>query len=410
MQGAWRKCARVAGLVGMWMVLQGCGPEPTPVGPAAKAASGGPETNAVVAFPADVWSVVQERCVWCHTPQNPTGGFDFTQRTQTLATVREIGYAVQQEMAPLVVRLPAAEKRTILNWVAAATGPWPQVQVPASYHWELQNVIAGLPDGAPVPGFAFAVEDGWIDSRPWTVATYTDRFGIRFKGVALAQSRFTDSRIFSSSRNPSSYLVFKGVPWHGRFHDMRMEGDVRVNRWISVGMQARDMQPSGRGRRDYVRLQFDRDAISLRSAPTVTETWPWGGSGAVPGADGKLTGNLNASGFYQRNDEWLHFVLTSARVPEGVRWNALVTRRGTGAVVASLQALQRTTEPLGGVFFLHAYGVGSQRNWANLVFDAQVDGDPVSAPPPVPPAPRPVPPQRVPDEQTPGPLAVRPNG
>jgi len=406
-QGSWWKCARVAGLVGMWMVLLGCGSEPTPVGPAEiLTAKGGPETNATVTFPANVWSVVQQRCVWCHTPQHPTGGFDFTQQTQTLTTVHEIGYAVQQEMAPAIVRLPAAEKRTILDWVVATTGPFPQVAIPATYHWELQNVIAGLPDGAPVPGFEFAIEDGWMDPTPWTVATYTDRYGIRCKGVALNQTRFTDTRVFSSSRNPSSYLVFKGVPWHGRFHDMRMEGDVRVNRWISVGMQLRDMQPTGRRQRDYVRLQFDRDAISLRSAPTGLETWPWGGSGSSPGADGKLTGNLNASGFYQRNDEWLHFVLTSTRVAGGVQWTALVTRRGTGAVVASLQGLQRTTELLSGGFFLHAYGVGSKRNWANLVFDAQIDGDPVSAVPPAT-VPAPVPPRRIPDGLSPATVAVQ---
>jgi hypothetical protein len=55
-------------------------------------------------------------------------------------------------------------------------------------------------------------------------------------------------------------------------------------------MQADDMHPTGRDNRSYVRLQFDRDAISLRSAPTALETWPWGGA-----PDAKLTGTLDTA-------------------------------------------------------------------------------------------------------------------
>jgi hypothetical protein len=276
----------------------------------------------------------------------------------------------------------------------------PVVAIPATYHWELNNVIAGLPDGAVLPGFGFVLEDGFIDASPWRVATYTDRFGIRGRGVALNQTHSTSAAVFPQSHNPSSYFVFKGVPWHGRFHDMRFEGDVRVDRWISVGMQAAELQPTGRSKRDYVRLQFDRDAICLRSGPTVTETWPWGGSGSAPGADARLTGTLNTSGFYQPNNEWLHFVFTASRVTGGVRWTALVTRRGTGATVANLQAMERTTAPLGGVFFLHAYAAGGNRNWANLVFDTQLDPDTQASPVPVPaPVPQPGGPGR--ERQTP---------
>jgi hypothetical protein len=99
-------------------------------------------------------------------------------------------------------------------------------------------------------------------------------------------------------------------------------------------------------------------------------------------------GTLNASGFYQRNDEWLHFVFTATRVPQGTVWTALVTRRGTGAVVADLQGMQQSSEPLAGTFFLHAYAVGDKRNWANLVFDAQIDRDPTTPEPVVPRPPR----------------------
>jgi hypothetical protein len=332
-------------------------------------------------MPDDVWAVVQQRCVWCHTAAHPTGGFDFSQRTQSLATVRAIGTGVQLEMAPLIGRLALGEKSTILDWVQRTSGPLPPVVVPAKVHWELSTAIAGLQDGAVAPGFGFVVEDGWIDSSPWTIATYTDRFGITARGIALNQPHSVDQSVFPPSRNPSSYFVFKNIPWHGRLRDLRFEGDVRVNRWISVGMQTSRLQPTGRANRDYVRLQFDRDAISLRSAPRgpqFLETWPWGGSGGAPGSDPELVGNLNASGFYQRNDEWLHFVVTATQVPGGVRWTAVVTRRGTGATVASLAAMQASATPLEGSFFLHAYAVGGQRNWANLVFDGTIDRDAVT--------------------------------
>jgi hypothetical protein len=337
---------------------------------------------ATYTMPNAVWAVVQQRCTWCHTAQHPTGGFDFSHREQSHATVRAIGTGVQLEMAPLVGRLAAAEKSILLDWVQGTTGPLAPVVVPARLHWELNTALAGVPDGTTAPGFGFVIEDGWIDPAAWKVATYTDRFGITARGIALNQTHSVDQSAFPSSRNPSSYFFFKGIPWHGRLHDMRLEGDIRVDRWMSVGMQAMRCEPPGRSNRDYVRLQFDRDAISLRSAPTVNETWPWGGSAASPGADAKLTGTLNASGFYQRNDEWLHFVLTAARVSGGVRWTAVVTRRGTGALVASLSAMQATSMPLEGSFFLHAYAAGDKRNWANLSLDAAIDRDAAPAPQP----------------------------
>jgi hypothetical protein len=386
MWGMQRWSARATGLLAVWMAMTGCDPASTPVGPADRfspttdqrlAAAGGDDAAAAT-MPDDVWAVVQQRCTWCHTTQHPTGGFDFTRRDQSAAVVRAIGTGVQLEMAPLIGRLAPLEKRTLLDWVQRTTGPLPAVVTPARLRWELAGVVTGLPDGATVPGFAFVVEDGWIDSSPWTVATYTDRFGISARGIALNQTHSVDPSRFPQSRNPSSYFVFKGIPWHGRCHDMRLEGDVRVDRWMSVGMQAARLEPTGRANRDYVRLQFDRDAISLRSAPAgpqFLETWPWGGSAAAPGADPELTGTLNASGFYQRNDEWLHFVLTATRLAGGVRWSAIVTRRGTGAVVASLHAMQPSSTPLAGSFFLHAYAAGGKRNWANLVFDASIDRD-----------------------------------
>jgi hypothetical protein len=312
--------------------------------------------------------------VWCHTPASPAAGIDLTRRTQSAATIRDIGIGVQLEMAPLVRRLDSTEKRVLLDWVQSQTGALPAVMIPSKVTWELAPLLAPLADGALAPGFAFVIEDGKIDPGAWRVATYRDRFGIAYRSIALDQTHVVSAVDFPPSRNPSSYFVFTGIPWHGRFHDMRLEGDVRFDRWMSVGMQAADMAPPGRSDREYVRLQFDRDAVSLRSAPTAFETWPWGGTSLAPGRDPKLAGTTDRSGFYLRNDEWFHFVLQARRVTGGVRWQATVTRRGTGAVVAQLDALQPSATPLAGTFFLHAYAAGGKRNWANLTFEASVDG------------------------------------
>ena len=387
--------------------LVGCADQSDPAAPAGQphsasgrhlAAARGGNSTASWSMPDPVWSVVQQQCAWCHTPQHPLAGIDFSQRYLTTAQVQLFGQGVQLEMAPLIALLSATDKRTLLDWAQQVAGTLPPVPIPQTFHWELAPLLAPLADGAAVPGFAFVVEDGYIDTTGWKVATYTDKYGISFKSVSLNQTHSIDRSIFPPSSNPASYFFFKGIPWHGRFYDSRLEGDVRVNRWISVGMETNLLHPTGRSNRGYIRLQFDRDSMCMRSTPTGYETWPWGGSGSSPGTDGRLTGNLNASGFYQSASEWLHFVFTSQSVTGGVNWTAVITRRGTGATVASLQGFEAQASPLTGTFFLHAYAVGDKRNWANLVFDAKVDGasppGPVPAPsstqdplPPMPPVP-----------------------
>jgi hypothetical protein len=279
-----------------------------------------------------------------------------------------MGRGVQLEMAPFVERLTAGDKRTLLDWVREKGGNVPTANIPTRYTWRLNDELSNKTNGAVAPGFAFVVEDGFIDEQGWTVQTYTDRHGRSYKGIQLAQTHGVDQRIFSGSRNPSSYLVFAGIPWHGRFYDSRMEGDVRIGRWMSIGMLTRELRPPTRSHRDYVRLQLDRDAISLRSAPTPLETWPWGNE-----ADPRLAGNTDASGFYLTSSEWFHFVFESRRQAGGVRWTARVTNPATGATVADLSAFETTNTPPAGTFFLHAYSAGDQRAWANLVFETLVD-------------------------------------
>ena len=145
------------------------------------------------------------------------------------------------------------------------------------------------------------------------------------------------------------------------------EGDVTGKRPGILDMVGRAKHDAWSARQ-YVRLEIDRDAISLRSAPTNLETWPWGDE-----PDGRLVGNLDASGFYLTGSEWLHFVFEARRASDGVHWTAQVTNPATGVVLADLSALEASPTPLEGTFFLHGYSLDAGRMWANLVFDATID-------------------------------------
>jgi hypothetical protein len=319
----------------------------------------------------DFWGIIDRSCLWCHTLENPEADFEFVTRQIPADGYNEMAEGIQHEMAPLMNRLDSQEKGVILDWLSERGATIPPLDIPSRYSWRLEDEIADLPDGSEAPGFSFILEDAYVDHDAWTVQTYTDRHGRTFRGIALDQQRQIDQSIFTSSRNPSSYLVFQGIPYHGRFYNSRMEGDVRVGRWMSVGMGTRDMSPTGRSNREYIRLQFDRDAISLRSTPTRLETWPWGGD-----SDSRLSGTLNASGFYQTSSEWLHFVFESKRQADGVHWTALVTNLETGEVMADLHGVEALEDALQGTFFLHSYSTGDKDMWANLVFETEVDSTP----------------------------------
>jgi hypothetical protein len=330
----------------------------TPVGPEPGGGGGGGDAAAIIA----------RHCTWCHTSASPAAGIDFQRMNLTPQQMNDMGRGVQLEMAPFIHRLSSSDKQTLLDWVRAGGGSVPQVTIPSQVTWRLSDAIANIADGQPAPGFAFVVEDGRIDPECWTVQTWTDRNGRTGRGVHLEQTHSVDQSVFSSSRNPSSYLVFPGIAWHGRFTDSRMEGDVRVGRWISIGMHAREVEPTGRSHREYVRLQIDRDAISMRSAPMPLETWPWGNT-----PDPRLSGTTDASGFYLTSSDWLHFVFQARRESGGVRWTARVTNPASGAVIADLSALESDPNPLMGTFFLHAYSTSDNRMWANLQFSATID-------------------------------------
>jgi len=348
-------------------ILAGCDSITGASGPRAGVpADRGPGGGSGGGTPAE--ALVTRHCLWCHTSAAPAAGIDLETLRLSSAQWNDMGRGVALELAPFATRLQPGDKQTLLAWIAARGGTIPAITIPATYTWRLNDVIGGIADGAPAPGFAFVIEDGFIDHSGWTVRSYTDRHGRTYKGIHLTQSHGVDRSVFPSSENPSSYLVFPNVPWHGRFYNSRMEGDVRVGRWMSIGMHTRTLEPNGRDQREYVRLQIDRDAISLRSTPTPLETWPWGNR-----PDPRLVGTTDASGFYQTSSEWLHFVLQAQTTSDGVRWTARVTNPATGAVMADLSALERDPEPLQGTFFLHAYSTGDSRMWANLVFTANVD-------------------------------------
>ena len=350
-------------LLAGWLAV-GCDSVHTPSGPPTSTPAPTPGEGGG----GDVAAILSRECTWCHTSAHPAAGIDLTAGSLTAAQYDQMGMGVAYEMAPFITRLQAPDKRALLDWIRAQGGAVPQVTIPTRATWRLEDAIAGLPDGARAPGFAFVIEDGYIDESAWTVGSFTDSHGRTARGIQLSQTHAVDQSVFSLSRNPSSYLLFNNIPWHGRFVASRMEGDVRVRRWMSIGMHARELAPTGRSHRQYVRLQIDRDAISMRSAPTDLETWPWGDA-----PDGRLVGNTNASGFYLTGSDWLHFVFEARRETGGVRWTARVTNPATGAVIADLSALESAPQPLAGTFFLHGYSVDAGRMWANLVFEGTID-------------------------------------
>jgi hypothetical protein len=226
-------------LVAVWC-LAGCteitnvgGTRPaSPVGPGPGGGGGGGDAAAIIA----------RHCVWCHTTAAPAAGIDLQQMNLTPQQMNDMGRGVQLEMAPFIHRLSGADKTTLLNWVRSYGGTVPQVTIPTRASWRLADAIANIPDGQPAPGFGFVVEDATIQPQAWTVRTWTDRNGRTARGVHLDQTHSVEQSVFSGSRNPSSYLLFPGIAWHGRFTDSRMEGDVRVGRWMSIGMHTRELE------------------------------------------------------------------------------------------------------------------------------------------------------------------------
>jgi len=318
-----------------------------------------------------VWAINMNECLWCHAYAPFPHDIDLRTRGTVLQSQIQLFYnGVYQEMAPAVQLLTDADRKTLLAWAVTNGAQAATWTIPRTYDWSMDEQLAGAAEGssAVAPGlfFAFDIEDSWIyganvnGASPLTVKTWTDSYGIGpFKGIALARYRSVNQDSFPLSTHPSFYGVPDGVPWHGRFKLMTFQGYVRQDRWSSFVVHTHQLAAPGRSHRDYVRFQIDRDAISIRSTPTATETWPWGGSSSNPGSDGKLTGTLNKSGIYLSDSKWYFIHGSVSRDGATIRYVLQVEDPVNGAIIASLAGERADGPNVAGGFAFHKY---SQNN------------------------------------------------
>src|SRR5262245_48861232 len=140
----------------------------------------------------NVTALLARDCRWCHTTEHPSAGINFEYGSLTRAQLNDMGRGVQLEMAPFIHRLPAADKRALLDWVRAQGGTVPEVQIPSRFTWRLADAIANVPNGARAPGFGFVIEDGFIDELAWKVENSTDSHGRAYRAVTLNQDHGVD--------------------------------------------------------------------------------------------------------------------------------------------------------------------------------------------------------------------------
>jgi hypothetical protein len=124
MQRVVRKVAQVAVVLGVGSGLGGCDDLPTAVAPAGKSTVNvGQETSSNATLPDNVWSIVQSKCVWCHTPAYAAANIDLTVRTRAsrtfVASARESLSSWRRSSRVL----SRSDKQAIVSWVQSQTGP-----------------------------------------------------------------------------------------------------------------------------------------------------------------------------------------------------------------------------------------------------------------------------------------------
>lgn len=390
------------------LLLAGCTTQiESPAGPAKVLAAPATMTDTV-------WTRTRTECRWCHIYQvyDPvTGGqrypsdFNFTTRTSVDATqLSTLGFGVRTELAPFVKRLSPIVRDTLIAWAASRGYTTPIYNLPQTFDFTWATWL-NQQSGSNIPrGWFFTVEDGWIDgasvnggsaTHRWRIEDVTDGQGTRHRALVERQTRTTSADSFPASQNSSVYGILGFQKYHGRFYDYTIEGDVYGlnNRWFSVFMHAEEMKPTGRDHREYVRAQFDRDAISIRSVPTANETWPWGGSGCgTEGADSKLVGHLNKCDIFLGTSRWYHFVFTSQRRTRlggfatadtlGTLYTLQFQDPYTQETIADLYGIAINDTTSAGVWGFHSYAASSGiRAWANIQVHAKVDPVGFAVPP-----------------------------
>lgn len=259
-----------------------------------------------------MWNVVKAECKHCHDGRGNhayPADIDLSSKTSlTLAQVQETADAVRDERAPAFRKIAAADIDTILAWCQDRGADTTAVYVPSAWSWNQTNQIGSDANGTNLEGpgefFAFAVEDyGRPDSL--VVKTVDGIKGMKFFNLTPANDDSMDTGTAPTHR--VTYIIPDGIAWNGRMTTGTVKGWVRQNRWMGFVVHGQMLKKGGspyaaREPRTYVRVQVDRDWLSLRSKVDPadnTETYPWSGADPL----------LTASSGYSLNDG--HFLLDS---------------------------------------------------------------------------------------------------
>lgn len=335
-----------------------------------------PRTKSAYDYPmpsSAEWAVFRARCVGCHSRPPFPAGIDLrapgrVARDQLALLQRGLA----EGLAPAYVGLTDDERKALAGFAAMNGAPWQEIVPPAVVRWSLTQDLGSWPVGAEAsgigaPGFGSIIEDGyregWDGPSAWTVADVAGKRVLR-----LFQARRP-----ASGGQPSSYWT-PHLAHHDKLRRVRVIGEVRQGRWSSVVVGARQLLET-RAAREYVRLQIDRDAVSLRSTPTTQETWPWYQD--PERALVALAGPLDRSGFYLPSSEWLRFEIEAEVTAAGALYRARVWRE-IGSLLADFAALDPRLPPhaaLGGVAF-HKYALsGSPTLWRDVVITGWTQTD-----------------------------------
>jgi len=347
-------------------------------------------------FDANAWTVAKASCIQCHQASPYPAGIEIHPISgggQIVgSSLQAIFDGVAYEKAPAHKDLLTPDQSWFLTWAADQGANWHNPGVPSTLSWSMTTQIGSASNGSSAAAagkfFGFRVEDlARLDTNTFLINSYTDRNGVTKKGIEFAETASVNADSFSSSDNPTSYIFIDGLSWGGRMRTLEASGYVTQSRWIFIGFHTQEMKkgtsPTGsREKRDYIRLQIDRDWISWRGKKIPAdnvETYPWSGSDPylTAGSEG-----LNDGGFYLNDDEWLFVEVAITDLGSTLKYYATVKKRNSGTglftdLVAEVAGTRSDTgSPHGGMFFggYSTNSSGKKDRFAEWVVEADLYG------------------------------------
>lgn len=281
-----------------------------------------------IAFAPYAWEVIVNKCYACHhypaLPQSPAepcaSGNQFPGNLQMTSVPPNFvprlaissgppGFRTRwrehlaDERAPFgAPSLTVAERCTLM---AYGTGPayWDPPQganyPPGDGQWSLLDDLQ-----AGKQGFEWIVNHNYPGVPPVipcaTPSYHTRVFKIGTSSYNPYQpalvADWPDGMLPGGTLAPITYWA-PVLPYHGQMWNHQGQLEVEIGRWCGVAFNVVS-NLGGRDTRDYVRIMFDRDSISIRgltpSQPTCVETWPYTGC-----PDDFVTGDQVFTGFFQ---------------------------------------------------------------------------------------------------------------